>query len=89
MSTMTHGPSGAVRERRRWSLPLVPELWPSLAILVIWLAVLLIAIWGPDISTTTAGGDHASVPSVIPVTFFAFFATWVVAKYGFRRDPNG
>jgi hypothetical protein len=87
MSTMTHGPQVA-RDKRRWSVPLVPELWPSLAILVIWLAVQFIALWGPDISTTTAGGDHSTVPSVIIVAFFAFLATWVVAKYGFRRNPK-
>ena len=33
-----------------------------------------------------AGGDHVVVPSAVVMTFFAFFATWVVAKYGFRRD---
>lgn len=87
MSTMTHGPQLA-RDKRRWSVTLVPELWPSLAILVIWLAVLFIALWGPDISNTTAGGDHSTVPSVIPVAFLAFFATWVVAKFGFRHSSK-
>jgi hypothetical protein len=35
-------------ERRRWSELLVPEMWASLAIAVIWLAVLFDAILGPD-----------------------------------------
>jgi len=85
MSTMTHGPSNAVPENRRWSLPLVPELWASLAIAVIWLSVLFSAVWGPDIVNSNAGGDNSVVPSVVPVAIFAFLATWVVAKYGFRR----
>jgi hypothetical protein len=85
MSTMTHGPSDVARERRGWSLPLVPELWASLAIAVMWLAVLCTAFWGPDIVTSSAGGDNSTVPAVVPVAIFAFFATWVVAKYGFRR----
>ncbi len=85
MSTMTHGPPDVVREKRDWSLPFVPEAWASLAIAVMWLAVLFTALWGPDIVNRGAGGDSSTVPSVVPVAIFAFFATWVVAKYGFRR----
>jgi hypothetical protein len=48
--------------------------------------VLLDALFGPDIVTTSAGGDSVVVPSAVVVTFFAFLATWVVAKYGFHRD---
>ena len=84
MSTMTHGPSSSVRENRRWPFPLVPEMWASLAIAVVWLSVLFTAIWGPNIVNTSAGGDSSTVPSVVPVAIFAFLATWVVAKYGFR-----
>jgi hypothetical protein len=85
VSTMTHGPPDVVREKRDWSLPFVPEAWASLAIAVMWLAVLFTALWGPDIVNRGAGGDSSTVPSVVPVAIFAFFATWVVAKYGFRR----
>ena len=46
MSTMAHGPSDAVRQKRGWSLPLVPEVWASLAIAVMWLAVLFTASGG-------------------------------------------
>ena len=85
MSTMTHGPSDVVREKRGWSLPLVPEMWASLAIAVMWLAVLFTALWAPNIVNTSVGGDSSTVPSVVPVAIFAFLGTWVVAKYGFRR----
>lgn len=72
--------------RRRWSLNAVaPDAWASLAIMVIWLAVLFDAVFGPDILNASAGGDHSSVPSAVPVAIFAFFATWVVARHGFRR----
>ena len=88
MSTMTHEPSDLAREKREWSLQIVHELWASGAIVVMWLAVLFTALWGPDIVTTNAGGDSSTVPSVVPVAIFAFLATWVVAKYAFRRAPK-
>ncbi|HSC90132.1 MAG TPA: hypothetical protein VLB86_00610 [Gaiellaceae bacterium] len=88
MATLSHQPSGVAPERRRWSLQLlVPELWASLAIVVMWLSVLFDAVWGPDLVTTTVT-THTTVPSAVLVAPFAFFGTWVVAKYGFGHDRN-
>jgi hypothetical protein len=86
MSTLSHGPSHAVREKSRWMEFLVSEMWASLAIAVIWLAVLFDAIFGPNIVNTTPGGTSSTVPSAVPVALFAFLGTWVVARYGFRRE---
>ncbi|HEX3266766.1 MAG TPA: hypothetical protein VHQ98_02140 [Gaiellaceae bacterium] len=87
MSTISHEPSGVVQEKKRWSLQLlVPEMWATLAIVVMWLAVLFSAVFGPNIVNTSAGGDTSSVPSAIVVALFAFLATWVVARYGFRHE---
>jgi hypothetical protein len=87
MTSMSHGPSGVVQEKRRWSLQLaVPEMWTSVAIVVMWLSVLFDAIFGPNIVNSTAGGDHSSVPSAVAVALFAFLGTWVVARYGFRQE---
>lgn len=85
MATISHEPSRIGGERRSFAF-LVPEMWASLAIVVMWLAVLFDAIFGPDIVNRTAGGDSSSVPSAVAVALFAFLATWVVARYGFRRD---
>jgi hypothetical protein len=88
MTTIPHEPVRVVPEQQGWSLRLlVPELWASVAIAVMWLSVLFTAIYGRDIVTSTVGGDNSTVPSVIVVTFFAFFGTWVVARCGFRRTP--
>jgi ABC-type nickel/cobalt efflux system permease component RcnA len=62
---------------------LVPEMWASLAIAVIWLVVLVDALFGPDIVANSAAGDFTRVPSVIIVAFFAFLGTWVIARHGF------
>jgi hypothetical protein len=87
MTTVSHEPSGIVQEKRRWSLQLlVPEMWASLAIVVMWLSVLFDAVFGPDIVNHSAGGDSSTVPSAVAVALFAFLATWVVARYGFRRE---
>ena len=87
MSTISHEPSRVVEEKKRWPLQLlVPEMWATLAIVVMWLAVLFSAVFGPNIVNTSAGGDTSSVPSAIVVALFAFLATWVVARYGFRHE---
>lgn len=87
MSTISHEPSRAAQENQRRSLRfLVSEMWASLAIIVIWLSVLFDAVFGPDIVNTTAGGDSSTVPSAVAVALFAFLATWVIARYGFRHE---
>jgi uncharacterized membrane protein (DUF485 family) len=60
-----------------WSLR---ELWASLAVSVIWVAVALAAIFGGDITSTTVGGTTSTVPSGIVVGLFAVLASWIVAR---------
>ena len=88
MTTVQHEP---VQDTQRWSLRLlVPEMWASLAIAVMWLAVLFDAIFGPDIvaNSGTPGGTATSttIPSAVVVALFAFLGTWVVARHGFGRE---
>jgi hypothetical protein len=82
MTTISHEPSNGVGERPQL---LVPEVWASIAISVMWLAVLVDAIFGPDIVSTTPGGTSTTLPSAVVVSVFAFLGTWVVARYGFAR----
>ena len=86
MTSIPHQPTEVSRERRRWSLQLVvAEAWASLAIIVMWITVLIVAVFGPDIVSTTVGGTSSTVPSAVAVAPFAFLGTWVVARYGFDR----
>jgi hypothetical protein len=89
MSTMSHEPSRVVHERRRWSLPLIPEMWASLAITAMWVAVFITAIWGPDARFNSNDGNNSTIPTAVFVTVFAFLGTWVVARYGFRAAAKG
>jgi hypothetical protein len=89
MTSISHDPTDVMRERpRRLPQLAVPELWAALAIIVMWLAVLFDAVFGPNIVNRSAGGDLSSVPSSIVVALFAFLGTWAVARYGFRRNRS-
>ena len=89
MTTVPHEPSRIAGESSGWSTRLlVPEMWASLTIIVIWLSVLVDAAFGPDIVTRGVSGDTATVPSAVVVALFAFLGTWVVARYGFRHGRS-
>ena len=85
MSVLSHDPAGSAERPRPVLSKLVPEMWASLAIVAMWLAVLFDAIFGPNIESSTPGGTTSSVPSAVAVSLFAFLGTWAVARYGFRR----
>ena len=60
-----------------------------LAIGVIWAAVTVTAIFGPDLVTVNGSGTNTTtVPSAVVVALFATIATWIVARYGFRRGGD-
>jgi hypothetical protein len=85
MSTMSH------RHEHPWREGLVTrELWVSLAITAMWAVVAVSAIWGPDVVVHNgdAGGNGSTttIPSAVVVTVFAFFGSWIVARYGFARS---
>jgi hypothetical protein len=63
-------------------------MWASLAIAVIWLAVLFDAVFGPEI-VSSSPTTTTSIPSAVVVALFAYLATRVVARYGFGRTVDG
>jgi hypothetical protein len=84
---MSTEPSRGAREWPRWSsLQLVREVWASLAITAMWVAVFITAIWGPDAQFNSNDGSSATIPMAVFATVFAFFGSWIVAKYGFRQQ---
>jgi hypothetical protein len=67
----------------------VRNMWAGLAIVVMWLAVLFDALYGPDIVTTSgAGTNTTTIPSAVAVALFAWLATKAVAKHGFSGSDH-
>ena len=86
MSTVLPEAPPASRERSRWySRLLVREMWASLAIISMWLAVLFDALFGPDLVSSNVGASTTSIPSAVILALFAYLGTRVVARYGFDR----
>jgi hypothetical protein len=85
MSVIPHQSSDVGDAKKEWSWQL-PEMWASLAIVAMWLAVLFDAVWGPDFVSSTTGGSTTTIPSSIIVAVFAYLGTRVVARYGFGRE---
>ena len=72
-------------ERSSWvSRVLVPQMWGAVTISVMWLAVLFVGVFGPNIVTHDVSGSSGTWPVVIFVALFAFLATVPVAKWAFR-----
>ena len=83
MSTVSHETPTDVR-RPTWID--ARDMWASLVIVSIWVAVAVSAAFGPTMKTFDVSGSGASIPSGIVVAFFAMFATMSVAKHGFDRN---
>jgi hypothetical protein len=90
MTGISHGPAAHPSEQPQWPEFLrIREMWASLAIGVMWLAVVFAAVWGPDfVSTNGSGTQSTTIPSAILVAFFAWLATASIAKHGLRDDKK-
>jgi hypothetical protein len=87
MATASHQTAEVLPRTESWAdRVLVREMWAALAIASMWVAVLFDAIFGPDFVSTSAGGNMTRIPSAIVVALFAYLATRVVARYGFRSS---
>ena len=84
MSSLTHEGPAAGRPSISWRDAV--DVWASLAIGVVWLAVSITAIFGPDMRFQGADGSGSVIPSAVAVALFAVFATASIAKRAFGRE---
>jgi hypothetical protein len=82
MNTIPHEQSSVLVKRSVWLE--ARDLWATVAIVVIWLAVLFVGVFGPDLVARSNDGNATTIPSGIGVAFFALFATMSVAKCSAR-----
>lgn len=81
-------PQLALPAGRRWSWVYRKPVWAAVAILGMWIAVLIDAVWGTDIVATSSAGDTTTFPAAILIALFVSIATVFVARYGFRSDDR-
>jgi hypothetical protein len=89
MAVVSHEPARFARSRTEWLE--LPAFWGALAIVVVWLAVLFVGVFGPSITSHNGVdnvGTGSSVPAVVVVAPCAVLATWLIARNAFRR-PSG
>jgi hypothetical protein len=72
----------------RFQMGTITQMWASVAISFMWLAVLFAAIFAPDIIANSTDGSSTTIPSGVVIALFALIGTRVVAKYGFGRDNH-
>ena len=90
MSTVSHSDQAFGSGKQPWTVRLrIPDMWASLAITIMWIAVTLTALFGPDFVATSNDGNSTTIPSGIILALFAWLGTVAVAKFGFgRREPE-
>lgn len=64
---------------------LVPEMWATVAIVTMWIAVLFVGIYGGDATFQAVDSSWSTVPSGVLVALFAAIGTGSVAKRVFGR----
>lgn len=85
MTSISHQPLADGGQRPQWAEFLrIPELWASLGISLMWIAVMIAAAFGPNF----VSNDGTTIPSGIFVAFFAWLASISVARYGLGRNRS-
>jgi hypothetical protein len=67
---------------------LVPEMWATVSIVAMWLAVLFVGISGGDMTFHGADTSYTVMPAVVAVALFAAIGTGSVAKRVFGRRSD-
>ena len=76
-------------EQASWaSKVLVPEMWGTVAIATMWLAVLFVGVFGSNIVFHDSSGSSSTWPVVTLVALFALLGTVPVARRVFRQPRD-
>ena len=87
-ATMPEQTSARSPREGRVSRLLVPDLWATVSIVAMWLAVLCVGVWGGDMTFRGADTSYTVMPSGVAVALFAAIGTGSVAKRVFGRRSD-
>ena len=59
--------------------------WASLIIIVMWIAVLFVGVYGPTMDAGGSTGAQGIPVALTVVAFFALIGTVIVGIFGFRK----
>jgi hypothetical protein len=89
MTTTMHDQSSVQSPRESWaSRILVREMWATVAIVAMWVAVLFVGVYGGEATFHNVDSSYNSIPSGVFVALFAAVGTGSVAKRVFGRKPE-
>ncbi|MGC4110211.1 MAG: hypothetical protein QM747_07260 [Nocardioides sp.] len=87
VSTLHQSSIEAPRESRV-SRFFVPQMWATLAIVAMWVAVLFVGVYGGDMTFHSVDSSSSTIPSGVAVALFAAIGTGSVAKRVFGRSSS-
>ena len=67
---------------------LLREMWATVAIVSMWLAVLFVGVYGGDMTFHSVDSSWFTIPSGVAVALFAAIGTGSVAKRVFGRSTG-
>jgi hypothetical protein len=89
MTTMMQDQSSVQSTRGGWaSRIVVREMWATVAIVAMWVAVLFVGVYGGDVTFHSVDSSFSTIPSAVFVALFAAFGTGSVAKRVFGRNAE-
>ena len=89
MTTTMQGQPSVRSPSEGWaSRVLVREIWATVAIVSMWVAVLFVGVFGGDMTFHGADSSFTTMPSVVAVALFAAIGTGSVAKRVFGRKSE-
>jgi hypothetical protein len=89
MTTTMQGQSSVRSPGEGWaSRILVREMWATVSIVAMWVAVLFVGVYGGDMTFHSVDTSVSTIPSVVGVALFAAIGTVTVAKSVFGRKQD-
>jgi uncharacterized membrane protein len=89
MTTTLQDRSSVRSPRDDWASRIfVREMWATIAIVAMWMAVLFVGVYGGDATFHNTDSSSSTIPAGVLVALFAAIGTGSVAKRVFARKSD-